>query len=403
MKSKEIAERLGLDKNIDEGYYARIDSYRKRLNTIKKTLFLRDDEQVQLISEWLHSHSEDNMDTTLRDLKLKTRSKDDYEIDLSNLYVLQRDYYDKNIRQKVYDDAIKSCFSISDLDIIIKESKYKYSVDLEHDEFFNESSFSSKSLLDPIIRYNSELNNELQKTLILLMNSPSLGTDFKEIVKEAIIHYQQVKENENKFPNVQDKNPYLSTYYFIRKHYIHNHYSLNLPTRNYFTGLQIRPISIMPQKHYSLKDLAFILAQLLNQSNPSTQDLNKAYDRLKKYFRNYPSLKKKNYSNIYNEFAHYLYLRKKNTSLNDYGIELIISRIESILRIVISSKTNDIDVIFEYINFITEEFHDIISVDSLTYQETMLHHWCEMVTNIFYRLKCSPAALVYINYPQINI
>jgi len=52
MSTKKIIEHFGLVENGIE-IDSEIDLYRKRLKTIKKTLSLKDDEQVMLVSAWL--------------------------------------------------------------------------------------------------------------------------------------------------------------------------------------------------------------------------------------------------------------------------------------------------------------------------------------------------------------
>jgi len=287
---------------------------------------------------------------------------------------------------------------MSDVDIKMKEDRYKYSIQLMNDdEDESEPLFDTEKLLGRIKEHNEQLNDYIDGTLVLLRDRSNVlsYTDFNAIVDAEMRYYEKVKKNYSS-PYEQDKNPYLSAFHFIRKNYIRSYYTLALPEDSYFVGLYIRPIAITLKNGYSMKDLAVVLAQLSNEFDAKNEDIQKAYNKLKKFFQKYSSFKKDSYSDIYGPLAHYLFLRKKNTSMNDKDSELIVSRIESILRSVISGEIDEIDVIFKYTKFISEEFYRIISVNSLAYQETMLDYWFHTIVNIYYRTIGLPSEIVYL-------
>jgi len=395
--TKKIIEHYGLVEDI--GIDSEIDLYRKRLKTIQKTLSLKDDEQVLLVSSWLlSSHPKD---TTLKTLTVKSRSKHDYESDLSTLYELQYGYFEKELQQELYEEAIKTHFSMSDVDIKMKEDRYKYSIQLiNDDEYDSRPLFDIEKLLGRIKEHNEQLNGYIDDTLVFLRDRSNVlsYTDFNTIVDVEMSYYEEIKKNYS-YPYEQDKNPYLSAFHFIRRNYIHSYHTLDLPEESYFVGLHVRPISMTPKNSYSMKDLAVVLAQLSDESEVRDEDIQKAYDRLKKFFQKYSSFKRESYPDIYGPLAQYLFLRRKNTSMDDKDSKFIISRIESILRIVISGEIDKIDVIFKYTKFINEEFYRIIGVNSLAYQETMLNYWFHTIVNIYYRTLGLSSEIVYMERP----
>jgi len=414
MKQKErLTSLLRLNKN-DLNYDSNIDMYLKRIQTIRKTLTLSDSTQIELILKWLQTK-----EMTLKSLTAKNRAKEDFEADLKEVLKLQDAYYEAEIYPNVYEDACKCCLSISDIDIQINENRYIYSI-----PFMDVSSnlFDLDIVLNIIEAKKNELNHYIDQTLRLILvdyfkdSTEILNVGyFEEIVLEAINKYNQVKENKKTTDTQQKLNPYLRLYHFMRTDYVNNYYKLQLPDKSYFTECKTDKVTVNVKSVYSLKDVAIVLAKLIAGNNdPSSKEIKKSYERLKKCFQKYTPFQEYNdkdgdykFSEVVTPLSHYLFLRNKsNKTLKeaDYNAnKIILYRIQPILQSMLNGEEDRLETAFRYIDFVKTEFRDILESADHRYQVTMLDFWFETIVNIYYSTMGLEAESVYFRYPSGNI
>lgn len=406
-----ITSLLGLNKD-EITYNSDLDVYIKRLRTIRETLTISDSEQLELILKWLHTK-----DMTLKTLTAKNRDKDRFEADLNEVLQIQEAYYESEIYPNAYESACKSCHSHSDMAILMDENRYRYSVPLRAE---SKHLFDKDIVLNVIEENKTELNQYINQTLRLVFvhyfeasNDEILNVkDFEEIVLEAINKYKQVKENKKASDTQQQLNPYLRLYHFMRTAYVNNYYELQLPDKSYFTECKTNKVTVDVKSVYGLNDVAVVLAKLLTGSNdPSSKEIKKSYERLKKCFQEYTPIqiykdKKDNYAfkEVATPLSHYLFLRKKsNKTVKVTGYrgasDVILYRIKPILQSIINGEEDRLNTAFEYIDFIKTEFKDIVESADHRYQVTMLNFWFETIVNIYYRTMGLKSKPVYLRYP----
>ncbi|MGM1020413.1 MAG: hypothetical protein ACQEXV_07690 [Bacillota bacterium] len=405
---------LGLNKD-EIKYNSDFDVYLKRLRTIRRTLAISDRTQIELILKWLHTK-----EMTLKTLTAKNRDKDHFEADLNEVLKIQEAYYEAEIYPNVYENACKSCRSYSDVEIRINENRYRYSIPLMAE---SPHLFDKDIVLNTIEEKKNELNHYIDKTLRLIFvhyfEDPIeiLNVEyFEEIVLEAINKYKQVKGNKKASDTQQQQNPYLRLYHFMRTAYVNNYYELQLPDKSYFTECKTDKVTVDVKSVYGLNDVAVVLAKLLTGNNdPSSKEIKKSYERLKKCFQEYTPIqrykdKKDNYAftEVLTPLSHYLFLRKKsNKTLKEPGYlgasDLILYRIQPILQSLINGEEDRLKTAFKYIDFIKTEFKDIVESADHRYQVTMLDFWFESIVNIFYRTMGLKSESVYFRYPSGNI
>lgn len=397
MDTEEIKKLYALDER-DESYDSDLDRYRKRIDVVRKKLNLVDEAQLILVMQWLRSHSED---TTLKQLTSKARTQSEYKVTILDLYTKQAAYYYEFLKQSFYHSAVRTNLSISDVDIELTENEYKHlhnwNSDLKIEDFNPLENSLQEKILGRITEYNNDLNIFIDGTLNLIHGSDK-KIEFKSIIEESIGIYLETKSNYAS-TNLQKLNPYLKIYHYIRGVYINSFHSLNLPNDSYFDDFHIRQISIPQKDKYTMKELSFVLSQLLNGlDTPSQIDVDRAYDRLKKFFKKYPELKKDSFSSLYTPLAQYMFLRRKNNNLQTDHDREVIQRIELMLRVGLGNQTKEFDALFEYTNFIKKEFEEIMNVQCHCYQDRMLEFWFHTIVSIYYRTFGLSKELVYSNY-----
>ncbi|MEW4425918.1 hypothetical protein AB1I68_00325 [Paenibacillus pabuli] len=406
---------LGLNKD-EIAYNSDLDVYIKRLRKIRETLTISDSKQIELILKWLHTK-----EMTLKTLTAKNRDKDRFEADLNEVLKIQEAYYEAEIYPYAYESACKSSHSHSDVHIHMDENRYRYSVPLMAE---SQHLWDKDMVLNVIEEKKSELNQYINQTLRLVFvhyfeasNDEILNVkDFDEIVLEAINKYKKVKENKKASDTQQQLNPYLRLYHFMRTAYVNNYYELQLPGKSYFTEFKTDKVTVDVKSIYGLNDVAVVLAKLLTGSNdPSSKEIKKSYERLKKCFQEYTPIqsykdKQDNYAftEIATPLSHYLFLRKKskkNLKVTGYcGVsDVILYRIQPILQSIINGEEDRLKTAFEYIDFIRTEFKDIVESADHRYQVTMLNFWFESIVNIFYRTMGLKSKQVYLRYPSGKI
>jgi hypothetical protein len=409
-----ITSLLGLDKESIH-YDSDLSMFKKRLASIKKYLKIEVDEHGELILLFLNSKG-----FNLTSLTAKKREKQDFETDLYHVLQMQKDFYNSEIYPLVLNAAYKSCRSNSDVDVVLNEKAYQYSIPIA-------DKVTVLSEMDSVMNYinmkTSELNQYIDSTFRLVfvdyfetpvgfMNVPQFGV----IVEEAIEKYNRVKANKYNRDNHQQMNPYVRLYQLMRAKYIRNHFDLQLPDTKYFTDCRFDKVSFETKRLYGLKDVAVVLTQLIMGVDPSSEtEIDRKYSILKKCFNENKLLqnyKKKNgvymFPEVYTPLSYYLFYRKKNNqSIKEAGIaevnRFILYRIQPILQSILTGENDKLKSAFAYIDFIRSEFTSIMSEFDHGYQLTMLDYWFETIVNIYYRTKGLKSESVYCRYPAGNI
>jgi hypothetical protein len=394
---------LGLDME-NENYDQNIDTLLKRYKKVKKELDFDGETESDLIFQWLNKKN-----TNLKSLTAKNREKDEFEVDLHEVLMLQRNYYETEIYPIIFEDAYKNCRSLSDVDIRLKEKEYQYSLPVS-----GSSSIISELdiVLNMVTQKNVELNHYIDRTLKLIFfhyyqdSIEILNVrQFERVVLEAIDYYDIVKVNKKATCEKQYKNPYINLYQYMRKAYIKNYYDLLLPDMSYFSECINFGVKFETKSVYGLKDVAFVLSALSTSINKPTEPIvNKNYQKLKKCFQKYKTIQTYKVKNQY-EFpdviipvSHYIFLRKKSNLENVDSNKIIESRIQPILQAYLKGESDRLKTVFLYIKFLSDEFQDIIASYDHRYQITMIDFWFETIVNIFYRTMGLKRESVYARY-----
>lgn len=400
MTQKErITRILGLDEN-DINYDSNIDTFSKRYRKVKTELAFDSKTHTELIFQWLY-----NKDTNLKSLTSKNRTKEEFEADLHEVLQLQRNYYETEIYPKVFEDACNRHRSWSDVDIILKEKEYQHSLLLS-----GSSSIISEldMVLSKLTEKNLELNHYIDKTLKLIFSDyyedpiKVLNVrQFEEVVLESIEYYGVLKVNHKSTSVERIKNPYLALYQYMRKAYIRNYYDLLLPDSSYFSGCKDIGVNVEMKSVYGLRDVAFVISVLTTGMNtPSKKIVDKSYEKLKKSFQKYKHVqaykvgKQYEFPNVIIPISHYFFGEENLVDSK----KIMEYRIQPILQAFLKGDSERVKTAFLYINFLKEEFKEIMASNDHRYQITMIGLLLETIVNIFFRSMGLNRESVYAPY-----
>ncbi|BAU29745.1 hypothetical protein DFP93_106121 [Aneurinibacillus soli] len=380
-------------------YETQVDTCLRGYNDVVKKLSLDSTLQADIVFKWLYEKT-----TTLRSLTAKSRKKIDFEADLCEVLQLQKLYYDEELQPMFYESACKSNKSSSDIDIEMQEKKYCYSSPmLKSDDSC--ALFEMDTLLARIVESSTDLNQYIDKTLRLIFidyfeNKTEILNvkNLEGIIFEAIENYNKIKANKKPIDRPQNENPFLTLYQYMRNAYIKNHYNISLPDMHYFSDLKNFNVNFLGKHEYSLRDIAIILSTITTGDNmPSKPIIDRTYDKIKKSFQTNEKIQEYKeegeyaFPNVVIPISYYLFLRKKDNrddrkadfmEVND-KVEY---RIQPILQGLLNGDNERLNTVFRYIDFVNDEYKDIMTSFNHQYQSTMLESWFETIVNIFYRI-----------------
>lgn len=382
-----------------------IKSYNKFIKELKVNAF---NKEADKIFEKLFSKG-----VTLKSIIAKSRGKEYLEEKLMEFATVQREYYENVMYPPFIEKELKRC-RISDVDIVRQEHKYKHSIIITDDYT---DIFRLDNFLSALREGWGEFNGYIDSTLQLVFDDYYNKNDFKilntsqfeKLVEEAIQEYLKIKSNHQDYKKeVQKENPYCNLYMYCRNSYILNYFELALPDDSLFEKCQNFNIPIRKKESYSLRDVADNY-EVLIKIKPSS--VGKGYERIKKNFQGstyMQKFKKDNeyfFRNLSTPLAYYIYYQKKNhndEADTDYfrNNNIIDSRVAPILNAKINGDNERLKAIYKYLDFIQDEFKDILSTFNSSYQNKMIYFLKETIVNLFFRSSGLQKQIVYKLYNQ---
>lgn len=349
-------------------------------------------------------------DRTIVNLLAKKRGETVILNEMHRVYKAQYDYYQNKLKSTYKENAMKNSRSIGDAMIELQEQEYKNIISGYTDNVYNNKYYWDNYLqelderwlefvgyIDKILNMFFSSYYENEKKPNILLNAPTLG----EAIGKEQQYYNRIKENYSSCrDDEKNDNPYKNLYMYYRNSYIRDFYKIELPDIGNLFEFKNYNLPFRKEK-YTLEDIANIYKAMMEL--PDDKDV---YENMKKLFQKlqYMDLFKTDgkyvFDNVSIPLAEYAYYRKKNHKESEniqlYKIDsLICDRYAPLLNVLILGDEEKIEAYKKMRQFILEEYYDMYSTLSNSYQDSMLSYLMESTVRIWALCSGLPFERVY--------
>lgn len=382
-KKKHIIDLFKIDENSIL-YENEVDRLRKNYNKSAKMLNLKPyTSELDEVSLWLKERNK-----TLLEIVAKGRGIEELNYDLVEIFNLQKNYYDEKIAKVIYENAMKTCHSISDVHVVITEGEYKNCINsVNFIESIDNNLLEIENFTNNIIRFFYQIITQGRYSMRTNID------DFIVIIDEAIMDYEVKKRNYSNIKGAVQLNPYLNLYMYVLCFWLKRKYSLE-KLEDY---IKINDICVEYKEEYDINDVVVYLLKLGDKN----KDYKKVRQKVYKCLRNIREMDKYKKNNKYSfpqlsiPVAYYLYFSRKNVQYNSINVEKVNQRVEPILMCCMHGNYEDINKIYFLLKYIDKEINEIFTSVNHIYQSSMMEFISEIFVNSYYRLIGLSKDIVY--------